>query len=331
MEPGNRRPTSVCDVDLEAMGEFGFLDRVAGWVSRGGADVGIGDDAAVVSVGSTRLAITTDAIVEGAHFRLDWSSPGDIGWKAVAVNASDLAAMGAEPRWCVVTLAAPSDTDADVLRGVYEGLEDACQDSGLELVGGDTVRSDVLLLSVTAVGELDGEPMLRSTARPGDVLAVTGRLGRAAAGVNLLLSQDPTGLAPEDAIACMDAHRRPRARVAEGLALRRSGVRCAMDLSDGLLSDLRRLAEASGVGVEVDVASVPVAPEARAVADAKGWDVERIALAGGEDLELLIAHPDAPAGTHTIGRVVDDGLWLVRGGQREPLPEGGWDHFSRPR
>lgn len=315
------------------MGEFGFLERLRDWAGSSTVPVGIGDDAAVVEAGGAKLVLTTDALVEGVHFRLDWSSPADVGWKAVAVNASDLAAMGAEPRWLLVVLAAPPHTSTEVLRGLYDGLREGCEVSGLELTGGDTVMAQQLVVSATAVGELDGEPMLRSTARVGDVLAVTGSLGRAAAGVNLLLSQDPRGVTPEDAIACMDAHRRPRARTAEGVALRRAGVRCAMDLSDGLLSDLRRLAAASSVGVEIDARAVPVAPEVRAVAEARGWDVERVAFGGGEDLELLVALPsdlETDVELTRIGVVTDDGLWLVRDAGKEALPEGGWDHFGQP-
>jgi thiamine-monophosphate kinase len=267
-------------------------------------------------------------LVEGVHFRWTWSSPADVGYKSVAVNVSDLAAMGAEPRWLLLSLVAPVATREEILRGIFEGVGDACREYGTELVGGDTVRGDQLVLAVTALGELEGDPLRRTGAKIGDVLAVTGPLGRSAAGMNLLLSQDPSKAPPDDALACIDAHRRPRARVAEGIALRRSGAHGAIDLSDGLASDVRRLAEASAVGVEID--TVPVAAEARRVADAHGWDAERMALAGGEDFELLVAVPD---GLETeldlvrIGRVVPGGVWLTAGGGRTELPTSGWDHF----
>jgi thiamine-monophosphate kinase len=144
------------------------------------------------------------------------------------------------------------------------------------------------------------------------------------------MSGDPTKGPPRDALACIEAHRRPTARVAEGRALQRAGVHAAMDLSDGLASDVRRLAEASGVGVEIE--SVSIAPEAQRVADARGWDAGTMALAGGEDFELLVALPEDqidPIGIDLvpIGRVVEDGLWLVQDGERNQLPEAGWDHF----
>jgi thiamine-monophosphate kinase len=277
------------------------------------------------------LVATSDALVEGLHFRWDWSSPADVGYKAVCVNVSDLAAMGADPRWLLLALCVPPSTPTERLQGIYEGIAEACGEHGVELIGGDTTSAEEVVLAVTALGEIEGDPLRRSGAKAGDVLAVTGPLGRAAAGVNLLLSQDPKKVSPEDAITCMDAHRRPKARVAEGRALQRAGVHAAIDLSDGLASDARRLAESSGVGVEIDIERVPVATEVRRIGDARGWDVERMVLGGGEDFELLVALPaDLKTGVDLIeiGRVVDDGLWLVRDGERTELPSAGWDHFK---
>ena len=319
---------------LGELGEFGFLEQVRTWLPSGSALVGIGDDAAVVKPSyGTSLVASTDALVEGAHFRWDWSSPADVGYKAVAVNVSDLAAMGAEPRWLLLALCAPASTPTDRLRGVYEGLSEACTEYGAQLIGGDVISADRLVLSVTALGEVEGEPLRRMGAKVGDVLAVTGSLGRAAAGVNLLLSQDPKKVSPEDALACMSAHRRPVARVAEGAALRSAGVHAAIDVSDGLSSDLRRITEASGVGVELEMDRVPVAPEARRVAEARGWDLERLVLGGGEDFELLVTLPrdelrQAPVRLTEIGSVVDEGLWLLRDGAKDALPDAGWDHFK---
>ena len=316
---------------LGDLGEFGFIDRLRERLPAGTAKVGVGDDAAVVRpTEGTSLVATTDALVEGVHFRWDWSKPPDVGHKAVTVNVSDLAAMGARPRWVLITIGAPSSTAQATLEGIYDGLDEACVDYDVELIGGDTVRAEELVLSVTALGEVDGEPLLRSGAKIGDVLAVTGPLGRAAAGVNLLLSQNVKGISPEDALACMSAHARPTARVAEGRALRMS-AHAAIDLSDGLAPDAGRLAQASNVGVEIEV--VPVADEARRVAEARGWEVERMTLGGGEDYELLVALDassvdELDLGLIPVGRVVDDGVWLVRDGERHPLDATGWDHFQ---
>ena len=316
-------------MDISELGEFGFLDRVRDWIGPSSATVGFGDDAAVadLSPGASVVA-AADAMVEDIHFRWAWSDPADVGWKAVSVNVSDLAAMGATPRWILVALCVPPETGEERLHGLYAGMDEACRAYGCELVGGDTVRADSVVVAVTALGEIAGDPLRRSGAKVGDVLAVTGLLGKPAAGLNLLIADDP-GNGP-DVPACVDAQRRPVARVAEGRALQRAGVHAALDLSDGLASDARRLAEASGVGVEIE--TIPIAPEVRRIAAARGWDAEAIALAGGEDTELLVALPpedvdDVGCGLIPIGRVVDDGVWLVRDGTRVPLADTGYDHF----
>jgi thiamine-monophosphate kinase len=326
-------------VKLSELGEFGLIDvlrrRLASAGDAEGVVVGIGDDAAVTRTraGAT-IVSTTDALVEDVHFRLDWSSAADVGFKAASVNVSDIAAMGAEPRWLLVALCAPPGLSADVVEGIYDGLTEAGALYGTEVIGGDTVRSKELVIAVTAIGELDGEPMRRSSAARGDVLAVTGPLGRAAAGVNLLLSQDPKKVIPEHAMACLDAHRRPVARVREGRRLAAAGLRTAMDVSDGLASDARRLAEASGVGLEIDDERLPVAMEARSVATDRGWDVRQMVLAGGEDLELLAAAPASlveELGLTAFGRVIEGaGVWLVGAdGTRTELGPLGYDHFAQ--
>ncbi len=316
-------------MDMSGLGEFGFIERMRSWLPDTGATVGMGDDAAVFDA-SGRIVASTDALVEGVHFRSDWSSPSDIGFKAVSVNVSDIAAMGARPKWILLALCAPPETKEDVLRGLYEGIEEACAAYKTELVGGDTVRAPQLTLAVTSIGEIDGQPVKRSGAEVGDVLAVTGPLGRAAVGVNLLLSQDAKDASPEDAIACMAAHRRPHARVGVGTQLQAIGAHAAIDLSDGLGSDARRVCAATRVGIEIDIGRVPVAPEAQRIAASRGWDIERLVLGGGEDFELLVVLPRSQLeGTDwiEIGRVVDDGLWLMRDGHSVPLPDDGYDHF----
>jgi thiamine-monophosphate kinase len=320
-------------VKLSDLGESGLIDELRRLLPDGeDVTVGVGDDAAVVRTrGGSSVVVSTDALVDRVHFRLDWSSPADVGHKAVSVNVSDIAAMGAEPRWILVALCAPGDLDTDVVKEIYGGMTEAAASYGAAVVGGDTVRAQELVLSVTAIGELDGEPMTRSVAKPGDVVAVTGPLGRAAAGVNLLLSGDPKDVVVRDAIACIDAHRRPAARVREGRALRDGGVRAALDISDGLATDAGRLADASGVGIEIDEKLVPVATEARSVGDARGWDVGQMVLVGGEDFELLVAAPaDVVEQLEliAIGRVTDgEGVFLVRDGERTELGPQGWDHF----
>ncbi len=330
---------------LSDLGEFGLIEKLRERLSATDADgvvakdivVGIGDDAAVTRTRSgATIVSTTDALVEGVHFRLDWSSAADVGFKAASVNVSDLAAMGAEPRWLLVALCAPPDLSDDVVEGIYDGLTEAGALYRTHVIGGDIVRARELVIAVTAIGELDGEPMRRSSARSGDMLAVTGPLGRAAAGVNLLLSQDPKRVVPEHAMACIDAHRRPVARVGEGRRLAAAGIRTAIDVSDGLASDAKRLAEASGVAVEIEAARLPVAIQAQSVGEDRGWDVRQMVLGGGEDLELLVAAPAALArqlGLLAIGRITDGaGVWLVEtDGELTELDPQGWDHFKAQR
>src|SRR5204862_224102 len=233
------------------------------------------------------LLLTADAVVSGVHFDLDLVGIDDVGWKALAVNVSDVAAMGGRPLHALVTVAGPlGSVDLDAL---YDGVLAAADVFACPVVGGDLVAAPVLMVSVAVTGTLDGgPPLLRSGAAPGDLLFVTGPLGSSAAGLELLRAGRGSE-APDLALA----HRRPRARVAEGQAARAAGATAMIDLSDGLASDVRHVAEASGVGVALD--RVPVAV---GVARAMGDDGVAAALGGGEDYELLFAAPDT-------GRVED--------------------------
>jgi thiamine-monophosphate kinase len=312
-------------VKLSDLGEFGFIQRVRRWLPDSPAALGLLDDAAVIDTSDIeRLVVTTDALIENVHFRFDWSDPEDVGFKSIAVNVSDLAAMGARPRWVLVGIGAAPTMDESMVEGLYAGIAEACATFEVDVIGGDTARATEMIVDITAIGVAESEPVKRSGARPGDVLAVSGPLGRAAAGVELLRMGRP-----DDGPACVQAHRRPAVRVDLATGLRATGVRAAMDLSDGLGSDAQRIAEASGVGVEIDADRVPIPDDVRDLAVKHDWDVLELALCGGEDYELLVAGPaDAvdAAGFITVGRVIDDGAWLVADGTREPLGEG-YDNF----
>jgi thiamine-monophosphate kinase len=284
----------------------------------------IGDDAAAVPVPPGDLLLTADAVVAGVHADLDLVGIDDLGWKAIAVNVSDVAAMGGRPLYALVTVAGPlADLDVDAL---YEGLLTAADAYACPIVGGDLTAAPVLMVSVAVAGTLDGHaPVLRSGASPGDLLFVTGPLGSSAAGLELLRT-GRAGEAPDLALA----HRRPRARVAEGTAARTAGATAMIDISDGLSSDVRHVAAASGVGVALDRAPVAVG-----VARAMGDDGVAAALGGGEDYELLFAAPDgarveasfSAAGLTLpllIGRCTPDPTELLLGDQ--DLPEAGWEH-----
>jgi thiamine-monophosphate kinase len=257
-----------------------------------GVRTGIGDDTAVLALGAGALLLaTTDLLIEDVHFRRAWASPYDIGWKAMAVNLSDIAAMGGWPRWALVGLALPPSTEVEAVDAFYAGMREAAGPYGVVIVGGDTSASrEGWMINVTLLGEHTGVPKLRSTARLGDAVAVTGTLGRSAAGLALL----ETRAAPPDiSHGARDeltaAHLRPSARLAEGRWLGgQPGVHAMIDLSDGLTTDLGHICRESGFGARVMVDRLPVAPAAREAARALSRAAIEWATGGGEDYELLL-------------------------------------------
>jgi thiamine-monophosphate kinase len=253
--------------------------------------VGIGDDAAAWRPSRSNLSvITTDALVDGVHFLRDRMSPEAIGERAMASNISDIAAMGARPRLATIALGMPSDVDEAWVVGCYRAMSGLCARYGAAIVGGDIVRSPVLTLSITVVGEVSPSRMKRRDGgRPGDVLAVTGALGASRAGLEIVRRPEVgESIETDERRIALDAFERPQPRVREGrwLAASRS-VRAMMDLSDGLSTDAMRLARASGCGLELD--DVPVHLVAATVAEQIEADTMTFALDGGEDFELLVA------------------------------------------
>ena len=265
---------------LAEVGEFGLLARLLP-VLASGRDVllGPGDDCAIVQARSRRLLLTVDALVEGVHFRRGWLTPRQLGRKAILVSVSDVAAMGGEPRWCVLNLAAPASMAAADLIAISQSAASAAADAGATVVGGNLSRAGELSLTVAVIGEAPPRPVTRCGARPGDLLFVTGSLGEAALGLREL-SRNPATRS-----SAVRRFARPPLRVRAGALLARSGVVAAMiDVSDGLLQDLGHLCAASRVGARVALAHVPRAPRVRR-AD------PQLALTGGEDYELLCAVP----------------------------------------
>jgi thiamine-monophosphate kinase len=309
-----------------------------------GVRVGIGDDCAVLETSpGTRLLATTDLLIEDVHFRRRWAEPADLGWKALAVNLSDIAAMGGRPRWALVALAGTESTTAEEIDAFYAGALDLASTHETVIVGGDTSSSPSgWTINVTLLGEATA-PLLRSTARPGDTLAVTGTLGRSAAGLAVLERHStPDGVDPAALAAVTAAHLRPHPRVREGMWLAAAGgVTAMMDLSDGVGIDLPRLAGESRAGAMVDVDRLPLDDDTRAVAAALGVDPLTWATGGGEDYELLLAcEPTALTRlqrglaeayrTHLtpIGEVTPSGgvRWRSRG--RAVTVARGFEHFA---
>lgn len=330
-------------VDIGELGEFGLIERIRAMLGAPGDRrlvAGIGDDAAVWRAGGYALA-TTDTMVAGVHFlpeRVSWQ---DAGWKALATNVSDIAAMGGEPSFALVTLCLPP-MPAAAIDALYTGLMECAAAYGVTIAGGDIVSAPVFAITIALFGDArtgaDGAPLLlrRDAARAGDAIGVTGPLGASAGGLRALLE----GARGHEALIA--AHMRPRPRVAAGAAAVEAGVRCGIDISDGLAQDLGHICEASGCGADVRYDGIPVAP---ALAAAYPADARAMAASGGEDYELLLAAPEATlhaldatlrqrgeTGVTVIGSITSGrGVRMLdSSGAAVPLAAGGWDHLRGP-
>ena len=337
-------PPGASTATLAAIGERGLISRLRRRLPASGPVVllGIGDAAAAVRGGPGTLLLTTDTLAEGVHFRRSTATLRDIGAKAIAV-LSDIAAMGGEPRYALLALALPGDLDVAEADDLFAGVLDVARQHGVALVGGDTCAGHGVVLSVTLVGLVDGDPPRRSGARPGDAILVTGTLGAAAAGLAVLERGHAAPAGPH-VEAVIRAHRLPTPRVGESRLIRASGWATAMiDLSDGLVTDLGHIAAESRVGARIDVDTLPLSEATYRVAGALGVDPLRWALSGGEDYELLFtAVPDHAAelarrvteGTGTpvrrIGEIRprDEGLRFLDREGRPHAVAPGFDHFG---
>jgi thiamine-monophosphate kinase len=277
-----------------------------------------------VSAPDGRVVATTDVLVEGVHFRLDWSTPEQVGRKAAAVNLSDIAAMGAVPTALLVGFGCPADTPATVVDEISAGMWAEASKAGAGIVGGDMVTSDMLVVSITALGDLEGrEPVTRAGAQVGDVLAVAGRLGWSAAGLAVL------GRGFRSPVTVVGAHRTPEPPYSAGPQAARAGATAMMDISDGLLADLGHIAEASTVAIDVRTDLLDVPQRLVEVAAALGADARHWVLTGGEDHALAATFSDpaaVPEGWHTIGTVRKGPAAVTVDSQ--PYQGGsGWEHW----
>jgi thiamine-monophosphate kinase len=326
--------------------ERGVIDTARRASAAGsGVRVAIGDDCAVLEPDPGELLLaTTDLLIEDVHFRRRYAEPADIGWKSLAVNLSDIASMGGRPRWAVVALACPADTSAEEVEAFYQGLRALALEHGVAVVGGDTsVSPHGWTVNVTLIGAAR-RPRLRSTARAGDAVAVTGTLGRSAAGLAVLERGAPGGVPAAVLAELTGAHLRPRPRVQEGRWLGDAdGVTAMIDLSDGLGVDLGHIAEASGLGARVQLPRLPVSEAIRTVAAAMRVDPLPWATGGGEDYELLVTcAPDAVAAIQAglaeatgasvtvVGEMVaaPPGVTFVDASGRAGPGVSGWQHFA---
>lgn len=345
---------------VSEIGEFDLIDRLAARIEGANArrirEAGargfrmlraIGDDAAVWDAPPGARVITTDTMVEGVHFRLDYTPWRDLGWKCLATNISDVAAMGCVPTYAIITLGLRPDLPVEGLEALYDGMMEVAAEFGGAVVGGDIVRSPAFFITVALQGAAPGGSdalLLRDAAKPGDLIAVTGPLGSSAGGLRLLASgagSAAQGIAADAVAYLVNAHNRPTPRVGEGVALADAGVRCAMDISDGLMDDLAKLCRASGVGARVYAPRAPADARLKAAFPDEWLE---LALGGGEDYELLFAAPPKvmrraisavsppPTVVGAITEYADDGsapcATLVDArGKPMDVAHGGWDHF----
>lgn len=315
-------PGQISDV-----GEFGLIGKITeGLAMPSAVSVGPGDDAACFLVDGS-CVLSTDMYVEGVHFRRDWSGGDDIGRKVVAATVADIEAMGATPLTLVVALGLPRDTDESWAKAFIAGVRTECERAGVALVGGDLSSAPQVCVTVTVVGQTGVvAPVRRSGALPGQLVAMAGRLGWAAAGLAAL------GRGFRSPKAVVDAHRFPLVPYGAGREAALAGATAMIDVSDGLLADLGHIAEASSVVIDLDKSRLTVAEPVAAVAQALGVDALSYVLTGGEDHALVATFTlgDVPAGWSVIGKVLEPTRDLAIGvlvdGAVWPIP-GGWQHF----
>ncbi len=333
---------------ISELGEFKLIERLQRALPavRNGVVVGIGDDTAILKQPDGRyLLATVDAQVEGRHFLRDKATPYQIGWKSLAVNLSDIAAMGGTPTYALVSLGLPSDLDVSFVDELYRGLSDITQQFGVSVVGGNMSSANEIFIDVTLLGDVEpAHVLLRSTAKVDDVVLVTGNLGAAAAGVWLMTSERDVPVTPAAREAVLQAALRPTPRVREGQLIAQSDLAHAMiDISDGLAADMGHICDASHVSVRLFAEPLPIAGTTVEVSTAVGHDPLDPALHGGEDYELLVTAPRANAdelidlvqsqtGTPLtiIGDILPPGeaRTFIRGnGRMIPLHARGWNHF----
>ena len=324
---------------VSELGEFGLIELLAqiATKSRGEALlVDIGDDAAAWHAPASIQLATTDALIQDVHFTLSLTTWSELGWKALAVNLSDIAAMGGTPKYALVSLGLPPDTEVEDVAQLYQGMAELARRYDVAIAGGDVVTAPLVVLSVAVIGTAESDVLTRSAVAPGDRIAVTGYLG--ASGAGLVMLKKGLQLDEETTTCLREAHLKPYPRVAEGQVLAQHGVRAAIDLSDGLVSDLAKVCKASNVGARLFCHQIPIHPLVR---KSFGDDCLNLALSGGEDYELLFTgrievmdrvRGLMPCPLSVIGEIVSEEPGKVRlfdeQGKEIGIERGGWEHFA---
>ncbi|MCS6856484.1 MAG: thiamine-phosphate kinase [Deltaproteobacteria bacterium] len=304
-----------------------FFCKRFGHCSHPALEKGVGDDAALIRIGEEMWAISIDAQVEGVHFRLDWIDPYALGIRAVRAASSDLPAVGARAAFVLLSYEVPPSL-VEKIGELTEGAAQACEELGAVVAGGNLSRGPALAIHTVVLGPVEGRPLLRSAAKAGDRIWVTGRVGEAALGLEALLRGERLPLFQP----FIERWRRLVNRKEEGLAIAKF-AHAAIDLSDGLGKDLSRILEASGVGATIELDRLPLAPNAHAAAQKLGLDAIELAINGGEDHELLFTAPkeiDWSAIATPIGWIEEEpGLFALRDGKKNAITPRGFDHFSK--
>ncbi|PWN06490.1 thiamine-phosphate kinase [Rhodohalobacter mucosus] len=332
----------------EELGEFGLIERIARLTGSGNThdSMGIGDDCAVIRNTSNGFAtlITTDMLVEGRHFKRNWISAEDLGYTSLAVNISDISAMGGKPRYALLSIGLPGNTDPDWLNGFFGGIKGLCDTHGMKLIGGDTVKSNSVIVNFTVLGSIpEKNILLRSGAKPGDKLGLIGRVGDSGAGLRLLKQSSSPDLPLHRHL--ISAHNRPTIYVREAIFLAESGfVHSMIDVSDGIRSDAAHIAKQSGAKLTIHTDRLPVSDVLAEVCNAFSWSPEEIALTAGEDYALLFSFhsdreenlkrsfqnsfPDTPFSV--IGSVSDGnaGVRFLKNGRNFDPGAHGFDQFK---
>ncbi|MQW77713.1 thiamine-phosphate kinase [Nocardioides sp. dk4132] len=311
------------DATLADAGEFGLLAELLPLFPQGEQVlIGPGDDAAVLRVRTGHVVVSTDLMVEGRHFRREWSSAADVGHRAAAQNISDINAMGGTAASLTLAIGAPADLPVQWVLDLARGFAEECGEVGASVVGGDLTRADQVVIAVTVLGACTQAPVIRSGAAPGDVVAMAGRQGWAAGGLAVLKRgfRSPRVL--------VEAHRRPQPPYAAGPIAAAAGATAMIDVSDGLLAEAGHLADASGVAINVRSEAFEVAEPLHAVGAALNAEPLQFVLTGGDDHALLATFPDAasvPQGWRVVGEVIEGSGVTVDG--RSYIGSPGWSHF----
>ncbi len=310
---------------LSDIGEFGLIEKIAKkFESDEEIFKGIGDDCAVLENEDDYTLMTTDMLVEGDHFNLDWQTPWQIGWKSVIVNISDIAAMGGLPKWGLVSIAFPDDIEVDFAEDIFDGMAEASEKHGMKIIGGDTTHGDLLTINVAVVGRVEKENLcMRGDAEIGDFICVSGDLGKSWAGLELFRAGEK---------GYTDYYLQPNCRLNTARMIA-PYVNAMIDVSDGLSPEVRHICEESKVGAEIEKTKIPISEKTRRTGKKLNIDPFKWALYGGEDFELVFTIPSQriskieKENAIIVGKILEEGMYLVNGEKKELGV--GYDHFNR--